>query len=147
MTPMLDARLQVVLDCVDPHAMADFWSAALGYEIDADPEMIRDFVDRGLAPAEATMERNGVLVWVDATAMHDPSGQRPRWYFQRVPESKSAKNRLHLDFQFLPPDLEARADAVAHLESLGAVRLYEGQQGPHTWLTMADPEGNEFCVS
>ena len=65
-------------------------------------------------------------------------------YFQLVPEPKGSKNRLHLDLQFGPDE---RVAEVERLERLGATRLFEGSQGPHSWVTMADPEGNEFCVS
>lgn len=64
--------------------------------------------------------------------------------FQKVPEPKQAKNRWHLDLHLG----EERRDAeVERLVGLGATRLWDGQQGLHTWVTMADPEGNEFCVA
>ncbi len=54
------------------------------------------------------------------------------------------KNRIHLDLQF---GEESREEQVQRALALGATRLWDGQQGPHTWVTLADPEGNEFCVS
>ncbi|MEO6714197.1 MAG: VOC family protein, partial [Mycobacteriales bacterium] len=74
----------------------------------------------------------------------DPDGVGPRVLCQTVPESKTIKNRVHLD---LRPGVDDRAAEVARLEALGARKLWDGQQGPQTWVTMADPEGNEFCVS
>jgi predicted enzyme related to lactoylglutathione lyase len=64
--------------------------------------------------------------------------------FQLVPEAKAIKNRLHLDVHIGADDVER---AVAGLTARGAKVLHNGQQGPHTWITLADPEGNEFCVS
>jgi predicted enzyme related to lactoylglutathione lyase len=64
--------------------------------------------------------------------------------FQLVPEAKKVKNRLHLDVRIGADDVER---AVAGLTARGAKFLHTGQQGRHTWVTLADPEGNEFCVS
>jgi len=62
-----------------------------------------------------------------------------------VPETKSVKNRVHLDIYFDTDDHDAE---VRRLIDLGANHLWDGKQGPvHTWITLADPEGNEFCVS
>jgi hypothetical protein len=65
-------------------------------------------------------------------------------YFQRVPEGRGPKNRLHLDMRVGDDSV---AMVVERLVAAGATYLHEGQQGPHTWTTLADPEGNEFCVS
>jgi hypothetical protein len=64
--------------------------------------------------------------------------------FQLVPEPKAGKNRLHLDLRVGEDRQETE---VARLGGLGARELGRGRQGPHTWVTMADPEGNEFCVA
>jgi predicted enzyme related to lactoylglutathione lyase len=64
-------------------------------------------------------------------------------YFQEVPETKTVKNRMHLDIRVGGDDAEAVRDALV---ARGATILHTGSQGPHTWVTMADPEGNEFCV-
>ena len=67
-----------------------------------------------------------------------------RWLFQEVPEAKTVKNRVHVD---LRPGPDADRDAIrAALTERGATFLHEGREGPHTWVTMTDPEGNEFCV-
>jgi hypothetical protein len=65
-------------------------------------------------------------------------------FFQRVPEKRAVKNRVHLDLRVPPAERETE---VSRLIGLGASRLGEGQQGPHSWIVMADPEGNEFCVA
>jgi hypothetical protein len=112
-----DPGLGFVLDCADPSALAPFWAAALGYvnvgEVD-----------------------NYVLLLPDGRA-------GPKLILQRVPEPKSAKNRMHFDLH--PPDIEAEA---ARLEGLGARRLQAEPLHEHgtNWILMADPEGNEFCV-
>lgn len=137
-------RIQVAIDCVDPHRMAAFWAAALGYELERDDDMIRQLLADEIATDDDVMELDGHLVWRDGAACHDPAGKGPRMYFQRVPEPKAGKNRMHLDLHGSPGH---REDEVARLEALGARALYEGVQGPHRWTTMADPEGNEFCVA
>ena len=63
--------------------------------------------------------------------------------FQQVPEGKQVKNRVHLDVR----TGDDRDAVVARCIELGATKLWDGQQGPQTWVTMADIEGNEFCVS
>lgn len=136
--------LQITLDCADPHATANFWSQALGYELVQDPAFVQAMVDQGFATDDDVMVVDGVLSWRTGAAMTDPDGTRPRWFFQQVPEPKAGKNRMHLDIHLAPSD--DRAAEVARLESLGASRLYDASQGEHTWVTMADPEGNEFCV-
>ena len=64
--------------------------------------------------------------------------------FQAVPEPKTGKNRVHLD---LHVGADRRSEVVERLVGLGGTVLWEGQEGPSTWVTMADPEGNEFCVA
>ena len=136
--------LQIVLDCIDPHAQCDWWAGVLGYEVEQHEEFIQGILDAGYATEDMTMRHDGVLSWRDATAMRDPEGGRPRWYLQRVPEEKAVKNRMHVDLHVGPDAADA---VVEHLLGLGATKLYDGQQGPQRWVTMADPEGNEFCVS
>jgi hypothetical protein len=136
--------IQIVLDCGDPHAQARFWAAALGYEVEQVDAFVREMLAAGHATDDDVLTIDGQLTWKDGVAASDPAGRRPRIYFQLVPEPKMAKNRVHLDLQLGP---ERRAGVVARLEALGARQLYEGRQGPHTWITMADPEGNEFCVT
>ncbi len=111
------SNLGLVLDCADPEGLAAFWGPALGY------------VRLGAAG-------NYVL-------LVDQDGARPKLLLQRVPEPKSAKNRMHLDI--VTPDIEAEA---ARLVGIGARRVTSEPMSEHgsTWLLMVDPEGNEFCV-
>ena len=64
--------------------------------------------------------------------------------FQLVPEAKTVKNRMHLDLRVGESNIESE---VVRLATAGATELHRGRQGPNKWVTMADPEGNEFCVS
>ncbi|MDQ1709421.1 MAG: hypothetical protein QOG49_806 [Frankiaceae bacterium] len=138
-------KFQVAIDAADPHALCDFWAALLHYEVEpTDEGFIRSMIEQGLATDADTIIVKGELRWREGQACVDPDGVGPRMLFQLVPEKKEIKNRVHLD---LRPGLEDRDAEVARLEALGATRLWEGRQGPHTWITMADPEGNEFCVA
>jgi len=140
--------IQVVVDTVDPAALAEFWAAALaprGYALPAPPGDALDWPS-SLAATGVPEQR-----WNDASAL-DADGQ-PGISFQRVGETKTVKNRLHIDLlsgggPSVPLDEQrARVAAeVARLEGLGATRLDEhAELGVH-WVTMQDPEGNEFCV-
>ena len=73
-----------------------------------------------------------------------PDPGRPRVLFQHVPEPKTVKNRVHLDVRV---GTERREAEVARLLGLGATELWRASQGPYEWVTLADPAGNEFCVS
>jgi predicted enzyme related to lactoylglutathione lyase len=111
-------RLEFVLDCENPDRLADFWAAALGY---------RRFGSAG-----------------NYRSIVPPDGEAgPKLILQRVDEPKSAKNRMHLDMRV--PDIEAEA---ARLTEIGATRTSDAPVEEHTssWIIMADPEGNEFCV-
>ncbi|MDF9715723.1 VOC family protein [Nocardioides sp. ChNu-153] len=140
--------IQVTFDCGDPAALSAFWCAAVGYERDAPPGGFatwEEALDAWQVPAE---RRN------DASACHDPDGTGPRFYFQRVPEGKTAKNRLHLDLRAAPglegdermAALEAECE---RLVALGATRRERHEPDPPTsngFIVMTDPEGNEFCL-
>ncbi|KQM23791.1 glyoxalase [Frigoribacterium sp. Leaf8] len=116
---------QVVVDASDPSGLARWWADALGWvfvSVDDDEPEIR--------PTADTL---------------------PGLLFVSVPEAKTVKNRLHLDFRPTPVDGQSReatqADEVARLESLGAVRAQVGQDDTDvSWVVLADPEGNEFCI-
>jgi predicted enzyme related to lactoylglutathione lyase len=110
-------RFGLVLDCADPEQLARFWGPALGY------------VNVGTAGAYVVLYPDG------------RSG--PRLLLQRVEEAKAVKNRMHLDIE--AADIEAEAD---RLVALGAARVGDGPCSEHgsSWIVMADPEGNEFCV-
>ena len=136
---------QVTFDALDPARLADFWCEALGYIIQPPPPEFESWDDWAIAMG--IPEEN----WNDARALVDPEGSGPRIFIQKVPEEKSAKNRMHLDITVAdrkPPEegwplLEARA---AELEAIGATRGEKFEQMGSYWIVMADPEGNEFCI-
>lgn len=144
----MSTPIQLVFDAGDPDREARFWAEALGYGLQPPPGGFDDWPsflrDQGI-PEDR---------WNDASAIIDPDGKGPRIYFQRVPEGKSAKNRMHMDLnvsggQGVPLDQrKQRVDAeVARLKSLGAIddRGAIERDGEY-WVRMNDPEGNEFCV-
>lgn len=135
--------IQVTFDATDPHALADFWAEVLGYEVEDNSAFVDDLVVSGRMPAEGRITRNGRSAFADVAAAFDPERRGPRLYFQKVPEPKAAKNRVHLDVSV--PDGH-KLERVAELEKLGAKQLWiTDDRGPVTY-TMADPEGNEFCL-
>jgi hypothetical protein len=144
---------KIVVDCADPHALAAFWAAALDYVVEDNSALVRRLLDAGVVSEEHTTTVDGRLAWATAAAIRDPdapvhpdsgTGLGGRVLFQVVPEPKTVKNRLHLDLHVGP---ERRPEVVERLIGLGATMLWEGQEGPSSWVTMADPEGNEFCVA
>ena len=134
---------QIAVDCADPHALARFWAATVHYELEDHHDGIERIIAAGWATLDDTIEIDGRRAWKTAAACHDPHGHGPRLLFQQVPEPKTVKDRIHLDLHF-GTDGDAE---VARLIGLGATKLWDGQQGPQRWVTMADPEGNEFCVA
>jgi hypothetical protein len=135
---------QVTIDCSRPHELADWWAEALGWAVEpSDEAFIRRMIEAGHASEEDTTTHRGVLVWKEGAAITSPDPGRPRVLFQQVPEAKTVKNRMHLDVR---PGAENAAAVVDRLIAMGATELWRGSQGPHTWVTLADPEGNEFCV-
>jgi hypothetical protein len=139
---------QVVVDAGQPHVLADWWADTLGWLVEpSDAAFIRRMISEGLATEDDTISHHGELVWKDGAAIRHPDGPgsgRSRVLFQLVPEAKTVKNRLHLDVRTGDADLE---EVVRLLTARGATYRHRGQQGPHRWVTMADPEGNEFCVT
>jgi predicted enzyme related to lactoylglutathione lyase len=115
-TDMASSIYTITIDCADTRAMADFWAAALGWRVE---QPIDD-------DSEITVE--------------PPSGQLPSLLLIRVPAEKAGKNRIHFDLN--PPDQELE---VGRLIAMGASPVDIGQ-GEQTWVVLADPEGNEFCV-
>jgi len=138
---------QVTVDCREPHVLAEWWAQTLGWDVEpSDPDFVRRMVDEGQATEDDTTTYRGVLVWRTGAAIRHPdpeAGPGGRVLFQLVPEAKTVKNRMHLD---LRPGEESADDVVARLVERGATVLHTGREGPHTWTTLTDPEGNEFCV-
>jgi hypothetical protein len=137
---------QITLDCADPNRLAAFWALALGYKLEDPPP--------GFATWEDWLRANNVPEeqWDSRAAIVDPQGIGPRFWLQKVPEPKLNKNRFHLDLRSSPPGTpweerptKAKAKAV-ELVAAGATILYEMTELGQFWITMADPEGNEFCV-
>ena len=140
-------EFQIVQDSADPHTLADWWAETLGWEVEpSDEAFIRRMVAEGHAADSDTKVHNGSLVWRAGAAIRHPDGlsRAPRTLFQLVPEEKSVKNRMHLDVRIGADDIEA---TVSKLIARGARFLHEGRQGPHPWVTLTDPQGNEFCVA
>ena len=136
--------VQIAVDCARPHELADWWAEALGWEVEPQDEaFIRRMVAEGHASEEHTVRHRGALRWRSATAIRSPDPGRPRLLFQAVPEGKTVKNRLHLDVHVGADQREAE---VARLVGMGATELWRKSQGPYSWVTLADPEGNEFCL-
>jgi Glyoxalase-like domain len=138
-------KVQVVMDCHDPDALAHFWAEALAYQLDPPPQ--------GFASWQDWLRANNIPEsdWNAASAIHDPEGAGPRVYFQRVPEGKTVKNRVHLDLnvggsrQDPMEERKRRIDAEAErLMGLGARRLRSFEERGEYWVTLQDPEGNEF---
>lgn len=140
--------LQITFDCADPAAMSAFWSEALGYRLQDPPP--------GFATWEQALEAMGVPPEQrnNASAAVDPAGGGPRILFQRVPEGKEVKNRVHLDVRAAPglrgEERMAALEAEAgRLVKLGAKRQHRVEPGPPMsagHIVMSDPEGNEFCL-
>jgi hypothetical protein len=141
-------RIQIVFDCADPATLAAFWAKALGYKAEAPPDGFSSWDDWARA-REIPDERSN-----DWAAVLDPDGSGPRLYFQRVPEGKVAKNRVHLDLNVgggSEVPLEERKSRigleVARLKTIGASDSRGAiEEDGEYWVRMNDPEGNEFCV-
>lgn len=143
----MPTSFQVVIDCGDPDRVARFWAAALGYQLQPPPD--------GYETWEAFLRATGVPEsdWNRASAVVDPDGKRPRLFFQRVPEGKVVKNRVHLDLNVsggpgVPiEERRTRVDAeVERVRALGASVVRPVEEWGEYWVVMQDPEGNEFCV-
>ena len=136
-------QVQVTFDCAEPERLARFWCEVLGYVVPPPPPGFADWgeVNRTLPP-----EKQGS--WF---ACVDPTGAGPRLFFQRVPEGKTVKNRVHLDVRvgtgLVGDERVAALEAeCARLVALGGVkvRLLRADEFNESCLVMQDPEGNEF---
>jgi Glyoxalase-like domain len=140
--------VQITFDSADPAGLATFWAEALGYKVQDPPEGFESWEQALEAMGVPPESRN------NASAVVDPKGAGPRLFFQRVPERKQVKNRVHLDVRAAPGlDGDARMAALeAEAERLvahGATRLRRYEPAPPLdagHIVMADPEGNEFCL-
>jgi len=138
-------KFQVTFDCAEPERVARFWCEVLGYVVPPPPEGFATWDDyKGSQPPE---KRDSWFACVD------PSGVGPRLFFQRVPEGKVVKNRLHLDVRAATglvgeERLAALEAECARLLPLGGtrVRLLRADGFNESCLVMQDVEGNEFCL-
>jgi len=139
--------VQIVFDCADPDRLATFWAAALHYKKQDPPPGFASWPD--FLKAQGIPESE----WTSASAVIDPDGAGPRIFFQRVPEGKIVKNRVHLDLNVGGPrgaphdERRRRVDAeVDRLVKLGARRSRAVEERGEYFINMFDPEGNEFDV-
>jgi hypothetical protein len=141
--------IQIVYDCVNPQRLSEFYAAVLGYKLQDPPE--------GFATWEAFLASIGVPEeeWNDGSAVVDPEGKGPRIFFQKMDTPKPAKNRLHLDFNVTggrkTPEEERRRRIDVEVErilalGLGAKELSVSDDENWYFVTMLDPESNEFDV-
>jgi Glyoxalase-like domain len=138
----------VTFDCADPTALAQFWALALGY-VDASPPQGFGSWEEWLTHFQVPKDE-----WNDGASLEDPKAVGPRISFLKVPEPKTAKNRVHLDIQAgggRSEPWEVRwprvVEVVERLASAGATVIREDMlDGRPDHCVMADPEGNEFCV-
>jgi len=143
-------NIQIAVDCRNPHELADWWAETLEWAVEPQDEaFIRSMIDQGFATEAETKLHQGKLVWGAGAAIRPPdeldsASPERRILFQTVPEEKTIKNRVHWDVRLAGTDKD---EARAALEARGATFLWTASQGPHSWHTMADPEGNEFCIS
>ncbi|MCX4846028.1 VOC family protein [Streptomyces sp. NBC_00893] len=143
---------KVVIDSTDPHAQAAFWGETLGYVVEDHSVLIERLLGFGAVPEDVTLMAHDRRAWRDLAGVRHPddpydkdsgAGLGRRLLFQRVPEPKTTKNRLHLDVHAEPGRRQAE---VERLVGLGATVLREVAEQGGSWTVLADPEGNEFCV-
>ncbi|MDZ5660381.1 VOC family protein [Nocardioides sp. S-58] len=127
---MASRLTEISLDCHDPELLAGFWTAALDWVVlDREPGLVEIGPDRASDQALLDAVRSGPVP--------------PTMFLAAVPEDKVVKNRMHLD---LSPVDRSRDEEVERLLALGATHTDVGQTGDESWVVLADPEGNEFCV-
>ncbi len=140
-------KIQVVFDAAEPAKLAEFWALALGYVTEPPPPGFASWDEFGRSIGMPE-ERFG-----DQASLVDPEGAGPRMYFQRVPEGKTAKNRVHLDVRVAGPDVQGEErtrlieEQVARLIEAGASVAWREKDVRGRSVVMRDPEGNEFCVA
>lgn len=130
-------RMQITFDAARPRALGEFWCDVLGY------------VEQPPPPGYDTWEDALDAFGIDRTdpdrafAIVDPEGEGPRVFFLKVPEGKTAKNRVHLDVSVPADEQRRRAD---ELVAAGATYVGSFDEPEGSWITLLDPEGNEFCL-
>ena len=140
-------RIQITFDAAEPEKLAEFWGLVLGYVVEPPPE--------GFDSWEEFARDAGIPVseWGDQASRIDPEGQGPRLYFQKVPEGKTAKNRVHLDVRVAPRHVRGEhrkrlvSEKVEQLVKAGASIAWTNDDARGNAIVLYDPEGNEFCVT
>jgi hypothetical protein len=136
-------RTQVTFDCADPHSQASFWAQVFRIDVEDHSQLVDQLVADGRMPEEDRVTVDGRSAFRDVAACRDAAGVEPRLFFQRVPEGKTAKNRVHLDVHV---DADHKHVEVERLVGFGAQLVAtHSDRGPMTYV-MRDPEGNEFCL-
>lgn len=143
----MSAQIQITFDCQNPARLARFWAQVLGYVVQPPPEGYATWDEALGAMGVPAGERDR------ASALIDPRAEGPRLFFQKVPEAKIAKNRVHLDVRAAPgltgdermAALEARATELTAYDAR-ILRRHEPDRLSAGFIVMADPEGNEFCL-
>ena len=139
--------VQITIDCHDPSRLEAFWNIALDYTSEPPPE--------GYGSWQQWLAEQGIPEsdWNSSGSVVDPDGRGPRIWFQRVPEEKVVKNRVHIDINAGGPrgtPLEERwPRVIAHANRLvkaGGAIVREVEEQGGRWYVMRDPEGNEFCI-
>lgn len=152
----MSREVQITFDAADPGALSTFWAEVLGYAHPAPPGVELPEGADALAAWDEFLEGVGVPEEErnSRSALEDPDGQGPRLFFQRVPEGKVAKNRVHLDVRTAPglkgdermAALEAEAERLVALGATRQQRFEPEEFMSGGYLVMTDPEGNEFCL-
>ena len=129
--------IQITFDAASPSALGAFWCAVLGYVEEPPPPGFDNWDDAldAMGIDRSDPDR--------AYAIADPDGEGPRVFVLKVPEGKTAKNRVHLDVHVPDDEKQSRADALV---ALGATQVAEYDEPEGHWITLLDPEGNEFCL-
>lgn len=142
--PVMAARIDLTLDCADAQLLARFWKTALGY-VDEPPPPPFATREEWLAQFDLPEDESAD----DGAWLCDPDGTGPRLSILKVPEPKTAKNRLHIDIRVPghggPEERWARIRAEAGRLVAAGGRVLQAFDRHH--IVMADPEGNEFCVA
>jgi Glyoxalase-like domain len=130
-------RIQITFDAHDPIGLATFWAEVLRYP----PPDLDEMRERLRAASVPERQLDNWMV------IGDPEGVDPRLFFQKVPEGKTAKNRVHLDVRAsMHKDRAAIDDEVTRLIKLGGRKLQAVEDFDSYFVVMQDPEGNEFCI-
>jgi hypothetical protein len=131
---------QITVECADADVMCRFWSTALGYVEEPPPAGYLSWEDF-LRANDITMPPQGSI-----GAIVDPNGVGPRVLFMRMPEQQPIKKCLQLDLRTGRGD-DARQTKIDQLTEAGATSVRRIDENGEWWMVMADPEGNEFCVT